>query len=140
MSVKRWMRAGDPLNTATGQHILGMKKPTKLSRQGGARSGPHTDLVKACLQWFELHHITAWKMNTGAFATKTGGFVRAGFPGCPDIIGVMPGTGKFLAVECKTGRGELSKDQRATRDLIIIDGGVFVEARSVDDLEWIRRG
>jgi len=51
------------------------------SGRGGARSGPHTQLVAACLEWLGWRGIWARKMNTGAFRTESGGFVRAAFPG-----------------------------------------------------------
>jgi hypothetical protein len=95
--------------------------------------------VKACLQWLALHKIKAWKMNTGAFIGKSGHLVRAGFPGCPDILGVVRPTGRFLGVECKTGRAELNDDQTLVEIDVIHCGGIFIVARSVDDLEALVR-
>jgi len=96
----------------------------------------HTALVKAGLHWLKLQRVPAWKMNTGAFRTEGGGFIRAAFLGCADIIGIVPGigAGRFLAVECKTGRGELSPGQEAFKKVVQGSGGVFIEARSIDDL------
>ena len=113
--------------------------------RGGARSGPHTELVKACLQWLELHKIPAWKMNTGAnvipaTARTKERFVRYAFPGCSDIIGIIPRDGRFLAVECKTGRGELSEDQVVFAKMVEQAGGLYVVARSVDDLVQVHVG
>lgn len=104
-----------------------------MSPRGGARSSSHTALVQACLHWLELHHVFAWKNNTGAFRTQAGGFVRASFPGCSDILGMLDG-GRLLAVECKTGRGELTKGQQAFRKKVERAGGLYVLARSLDDL------
>lgn len=103
---------------------------------GGARSGPHTDLVNACLHWLQVQRVPCWKNNTGSFKTESGGFVRASFPGCSDIIGIIPGigVGRFLAIECKTGRGELTDKQKAFKLMVTTAGGLFIEARSTDDL------
>jgi hypothetical protein len=122
--------------TASGVSLLALQpKPGR----GGARSGPHTALVKACLSWLAVHKIAAWSMNVGAFKTERGGFFRAAFPGCSDILGILAPRGRFLAVECKTGRGRLTDDQRAFQRVVEGAGGVFVEARSVDDLVVLKK-
>jgi hypothetical protein len=95
------------------------------------------------LTWLALHKVEAWKMNTGAMrvpgtATAKQAFVRFAFRGCSDIIGLVPFSGQFLAVECKTGNGELSDDQAAFRGRVMANGGIFIEARSIDDLEAAR--
>jgi hypothetical protein len=53
--------------------------------------------------------------------------------GVADIIGLLPG-GRFLAVECKSGRGRQSPAQRAFQAMVEESGGLYVLARGVEDL------
>ena len=59
--------------------------------------------------------------------------------GLADIDGFLcdPATKRPIAfyIEVKTGKGELSKDQRTIRDEIVARGGLYIEAHSVDDVE-----
>lgn len=41
-----------------------------------------------------------WRNNTGAMPTASGGFMRSGYPGTADILGVAI-DGKMICVECK---------------------------------------
>lgn len=110
-------------------------KPFRL--EGASRSqiaAAHTSLVNACLWWCKAHGIKAHKHNSGATATARGGFVRYGFAGCPDILGVLPG-GKHMAVECKTGTGRLTPEQDEYRREVEALGAVFVLARDLEALE-----
>ncbi len=97
-------------------------------------SAAHTSLVNACLWWCKAHGIKADKMNSGAIEGKHGRFVRFGFPGCPDILGTLPG-GKHLAIECKTGTGRLTPEQDEYRRDVEALGAVFVLARDLEALE-----
>jgi hypothetical protein len=99
-----------------------------------AISAAHTSLVNACLWYLKAHRVPAHKMNSGAIKGKHGRFVRFGFPGCPDIVGILPG-GKFLGVEVKTGTGRLNADQIVFKGVVEDSGGVFVLVRALGDLE-----
>lgn len=72
-----------------------------------------------------------WGNNTGALRDTTGRVVRYGQVGSADILGCIGG--KFLAIECKVGRDRLSPAQKAWGAAIIRSGGLWCEARSVDD-------
>jgi hypothetical protein len=54
--------------------------------------------------------------------------------GVADIIGALPG-GRFLAVECKSARGRQTLAQRAFQEAVEKRGGLYVLARSIEDLE-----
>jgi hypothetical protein len=61
-----------------------------------------------------------------------------GAKGRPDLEGCFSdqsGRGRFLSIEVKTGTGELSADQREHKRRIERAGGIFIEARSVDDVQ-----
>lgn len=91
-----------------------------------------TPLVKACLAHLHIRGIVAWRNNTGA--VKTGDrFIRYGAVGSPDIIGLLP-NGRFLGVECKVGKRKQTPDQVAFGEAITNSGGVYIVARTVDDV------
>ena len=92
----------------------------------------HTDLVSVCRNWLEMNHIPTLLNHTGA--VKRGNRLqRYGRKGSSDIIGILPG-GKFLAIECKTGSGRLTRDQRAFLDDVNAMGAVGVVVRSLEEL------
>lgn len=105
-----------------------------------------TSLVGACIQWLLLHGCYVWRNNTGtAMVTRKDGNrypVRFGHTGSADIVGVMPG-GRFIGVECKrplgprggsSGRMQTPEQTQFEREIKRM-GGVYILARSIDDLE-----
>ena len=96
------------------------------------------DVVNSCLQFLKLKGIFAWRNNTGAMkiSRENGkqGFYRFGFKGSSDILGILP-SGKFLAVECKFGKGKLTENQIRFLQEIGRNGGIAVCVWSVEDLE-----
>lgn len=114
----------------------------------GARGpvGPSNEqaTVKAILQFLHLHHIPAWRMNTGA--TKIGGrFLRFGVVGMADIIGILPEQGarggfgswqpgRFLAIEVKSATGRVTPAQLAFLDQVTAARGTAFVARNVADV------
>jgi hypothetical protein len=75
------------------------------------------------------------RVNGGAFRTGRGGFVRCtDTPGCADILGVTR-EGKALAAECKSGIGKQSPAQKRFQAEWGERGGLYVTARSADDLQ-----
>ena len=66
-------------------------------------------ILSSVLQALNFYPSVAWfsRMNSGAYSVGEGKgrrFVRFGFPGCPDILGMLKG-GALLAIECKTATG-----------------------------------
>ena len=76
-----------------------------------------------------ISDYAAWN---GCYLVKNWGG-PIGSPGRPDLEGCI--RGKFIGIEVKTGTGELSKDQREHKRRIIEAGGIFIEARSLEDVE-----
>ncbi len=58
--------------------------------------------------------------------------IKFGINGETDIDGIVKPWGFYLSIEVKTGSGKLSKDQIIYRDMIIDFGGIYIEARSVE--------
>ena len=96
------------------------------------------DLVKACIAYLNLKGYEVLRNNTGLFIfhNKDGKprAVRIGLKGSPDIIACSP-DGRFIAVECKTGRNRLTAYQKAFLERLRKKNAIVVVAYSVDDLE-----
>lgn len=125
--------------------------PTKLgARDPGLRrhnAKPEQGVLNAVLAMLRLHPAVAWaaRINSGAYKTPDGRFIRFGFPGCPDIVGQMKpahsgGAGAFLAIECKSDAGRATDEQAAFIDKVKQFGGKAGIARSVDDALAILEG
>jgi hypothetical protein len=95
---------------------------------------PEGRIKSACLRYLERRHIKAWNNPTGATQIRPGQWLRFGQKGSADILGCLP-DGRFLAVECKAGRGRLSPEQRDFLDEIQGLGGLAVVARSCQELD-----
>jgi len=102
------------------------------------------DTVRAILQYLAVHHIPAWRVNTGATTIGTR-FIRFGVVGMSDIVGIlterrvtetdgMEWTGRFLAIEVKSATGVVTPAQHAFLDQVNAAGGKAFVARSVDDV------
>ena len=73
----------------------------------------------------------AFRMNTGK-ARMGGRFVTFGIPGQPDIFAII--RGRFVGIEVKTATGRQSKDQQNWQRNCERAGGLYILARSVDDV------
>lgn len=101
-------------------------------------AGRETRLVKSVRELLNRLGVPAWRNNTGvARETNADGsmrFVRYGVPGMPDVIGVIPPTGRYIGVECKVGDGELNKNQRIVLpDLRDAGALIFIVRDEVDE-------
>ena len=104
------------------------------------RSDPHeAEILSSVLQALNFYPSVVWahRFNSGAYAVGEGNarrFIRFGFPGCPDILGMLK-CGKLLAIEVKTPTGRVSDAQAAFLETVSIHGGLAFVARSVSDLK-----
>ena len=102
-----------------------------------------TALVKAALDYLHHHGIRAWRENSGGMTSEYKGkkrFVRfSGAPGKSDIIGILP-SGRFLAVECKTGRNKPTEIQQAFLAMVKDAGGLAIVAWDLDDIDEALKG
>lgn len=81
-----------------------------------------------------LPHTFAFRMNTGK-ARMGGRFVTFGIPGQPDIFAII--RGRFVGIEVKTATGRQSKDQKNWQRNCERAGGLYILARSVDDVRVV---
>lgn len=98
----------------------------------------HSELVNACLLELSGRGVMCWKNQTGVARAMDNPqrIIKFGLKGSADILGVMPG-GRAIAVECKTGTGRQHGKQPQFQKAFETRGGLYVLARSIDDLPEI---
>jgi hypothetical protein len=95
------------------------------------------DVLKSCLDYLGRRPGFWWRNNTGGmnFSYKgKKGFFRFGAVGSSDILGIRPPSGQLVAIECKGTGGKVSPAQITFKEEIEKQGGLYILARSVDDL------
>lgn len=102
-------------------------------------------VVSACLKYAQLRGAFVWRNHSRTFMVPgKGGKMRpmfVGLPGSPDIIGVWHG--RAIGIECKLPLGprggtrgsDQTPEQRMFQDEFERAGGLYVLARSTDDVE-----
>lgn len=71
-------------------------------------------------------------------------FFKTGKIGCPDIVvcwnpkGRNSCKGKFIGIEIKTATGKITERQREAQERIERAGGIYLEIRDVNQLQWLR--
>ena len=102
------------------------------------------DVLKACLDYLELRGIFAWRNNSGAvvssYTRKGDGktksrFIRYGYPGSGDIIGLLP-HGRFLSIEVKKPGSRTEPKRKEAQEAfaarIRASGGLALRVDSLD--------
>ena len=102
-------------------------------------------VTAACFRYLQLRGAFVWRNQSRTINMPgVGGKLRPmffGLPGSPDILGMLAG-GRFVGVECKQPLGpkggdshsRQSDDQKAFQRECERVGGLYVLARSVDDV------
>lgn len=98
------------------------------------------DMIESDVQALILIYVTGlpnaylWRQNSGVFHDSNGiRRIRACPAGTPDVIGMI--NGRFIGIECKRARGgEVLESQKICEKNIIRGGGIYIIARSVDDV------
>ena len=86
------------------------------------------------LQTLKHHPLVAWCERQNSGVARIGGrFVRFGWLGCSDLLGMMT-DGRLLAVECKAPKGRLQVEQQEFLSLVRRFGGVAFLARDCRDV------
>ncbi len=76
--------------------------------------------------------MLAWRNNSGALPDKTGRLIRYGLIGSPDILACF--RGQFIGIEVKSAAGKQREAQINFQRAFEKAGGLYVVARSVDDV------
>lgn len=80
------------------------------------------------------HPAVSWVEHQNTGSARIGGrFVRFGWPGCSDVLGMLR-DGRLLAVECKSPTGRLRPEQAAFLERIRAACGVGFMARDCRDV------
>lgn len=95
---------------------------------------PEAAALCEVLKALRAHPAVSWceRMNSGA-ARVGGRFVRFGFVGCPDVLGMLT-DGRLLGVEVKAAKGKLRPEQAIFLERINDAGGVAFVARDCLDV------
>lgn len=91
-------------------------------------------VLRACLDLLLLRRWFFWRNNSGLLRNHTGQPVRFGYAGSSDIIGIVPRSGRLLAVECKRPGGKTTEAQTGFLAAVQRAGGVAVVISDVADL------
>lgn len=78
----------------------------------------------------DFPQIRCWKNATGVTKIRTQ-VIKFGLKGSADILGIVKPSGRFLAIECKTGQAVQSEFQKNFENMIKTSGGIYLVARSV---------
>lgn len=82
--------------------------------------------------WWRTNNVGIWDPVKKIYRKPKGALQRNGIS---DIAGVYRGVAIFI--EVKSSTGTLSDDQKSFRDDVENCGGVFIMARTIEDIEWI---
>jgi hypothetical protein len=86
----------------------------------------------------KFSHIRVWANNTGsAMSFDSERIIKFGLEGSADILGVKGPTGQLICIEIKTGSARQSEAQKRFEKVITERGGIYVVARSVDDIKFL---
>ena len=109
--------------------LFGMEQQTPRTN-----SKPEAAALAEVAQALRVHPAVCWveRQNTGA-ARVGGRFIRFGWAGCSDLIGMMR-DGRFMAVEVKAPKGRLRPEQAVFLDRVRAGGGVGFVARDLRDV------
>lgn len=95
-----------------------------------------SDLVQSILVRFGSRPtLRLWRANVLVARDQSGRVVKAGIKGQADISGILAPSGRRIEIECKTQTGRQTDEQRAWQWMIERMGGLYVLARSTDDVE-----
>lgn len=100
------------------------------------KAGSANELTRAILRYLNLHGYFVWRNNTIGIWDKAKGVYRknAGLNGISDILGIEKKTGRFIAIEVKFGKDEMSYEQLAFMSEIERAGGIAIVAHKIDDV------
>lgn len=109
--------------------LFGMEASTKRTNDR-----PEAAALLEVLKALRAHPAVSWceRMNSGA-ARVGGRFIRFGFTGCPDVLGMLT-DGRLLGVEVKGPTGKLRTEQAFMLERINGAGGVAFMARDCRDV------
>lgn len=71
-----------------------------------------------------------WRVSVGLARTPSGGVIRYGVPGQPDVMGVVRPSGRLVGIEVKSATGRVAPAQTAWLQRMAAMGAAVGVARS----------
>lgn len=99
-----------------------------------------SDVLRTILDYLKVHRVFHFRCNTGSAQYVRNGktqFVRFGSVGAADIIAVYRGC--CIGIEAKSSYGSQSESQVAFGTELRKAGGIYVVARSLEDVDAVLR-
>lgn len=94
------------------------------------------EITQAILEFLLRGGVFVWRNNTtGVFDVKRGIFRPAPKSGAPDIIGIIPGVGKFLGVEVKVGSDRIRETQESFGENVRCMNGIYMVVGSLEEFK-----
>jgi hypothetical protein len=133
---------------------LGAKGILFAGKEGGALTAERKVQAEIRLE-LPKHGCTCWRVNVGqawtgdevvllpngdAVIRNARPFNTGLAPGFSDLFGFVHGTGRFIAIECKSPHGKPTSKQEHFLEFIKNNGGLAGIARSVEDAVRIING
>lgn len=104
-------------------------KPKKRAK----KNIPEKVIQKEILAWLKDHGYLHWRQNSGNIFMP-GRMIKLGYAGLPDIIVILPPSGRVIGLEVKSAVGQLRPAQAEFGAKLIAAGGEYVVVRSVMDV------
>lgn len=101
---------------------------------------PANDLQLEILKHLRSKGVMIWKNQFNTYNHRLGMHITDPYSpvGSSDLLGVMPdGTGRILCIEIKAGKDRMSPGQILFKKRVQALGGVYIIARSVDDVRHL---
>jgi hypothetical protein len=113
---------------------MGLRAADVFKAPRAPRAKPERAIQRAILLHLRVKGCLVAVTDAGA-AYRAGAFFGDCVPaGWPDITGLLP-DGRFIGVECKAPGGRQSPAQKAMEEAIRNRNGIYILAKSVDDVE-----
>ena len=94
-------------------------------------------LQRQIMKWADLNNIWLWRYNN----LRVPGRKFIGLLGVPDMIGMIKPYGRFIGIEVKSKDGKQSRMQIKFMEKCRKYGGLYILARSLDDvIEGLKGG
>ena len=94
-------------------------------------------VTKSVVEFLTAHGAEIQRVQTGVIHAGNR-FIHGAKPGTADLLGVFRGYALAVEVKAPNGKGP-SDDQQDFEHRWRMCGGVYVVARSVDDVRWLLR-
>ena len=92
-------------------------------------------IQKQILDYLRFRGIPCWKHQDDSIRKPDGSYIPTHTRGVSDIIGCIPKTGRFLALEVKRPGGKPTPEQQQFIDTINQAGGLAFVAHNIEDVQ-----